>query len=62
MGERLAKELGAVWKAKVEQVPEFHNAMAGGADTREVITLLLELVWQMHESMVWLAGQVDDPA
>lgn len=62
MGERLAKEADALFKAKVEQVPLWHKAQQeGGVTNADAPELLLAMTGVIREVVLWIAGQVDDP-
>jgi hypothetical protein len=63
MGERLAKEVDAIYKARMEQGPAWHEGFARGDFTaEEAIPLVFEAIGALHATLVHLAGQIDDPA
>lgn len=63
MGERLAREADAIYKAKVEQGEAWHAAFRqGGVTTEEVVPMLAEAIGALREMILFLAREVDDPA
>jgi len=63
MGQRLAKDVQAIFEAKVDQDPMWHRAIAeGGLNTPEVIEFLLGLSGALREAIVYLAGELPDPS
>ncbi len=62
MGERLAKDVEALFKAKVEQRPEWHRMMQKrGLSAKEAPAMLAVLFGALKEAVVYVAREVDDP-
>ena len=63
MGERLAKEVQAIFRAKFEQLPSWHEGgqQAGSFSDHEVIGLLAETIGALQETVLYIAREIDDP-
>jgi hypothetical protein len=62
MGERLAKEVDAIFKAKIEQRPPWQKmTQEGGASAADAPELLLATIGALREVVLYIAREVDDP-
>jgi hypothetical protein len=62
MGERLAKEADALYKAKIEQSPLWHKAMRErGLTSSEALELTIEMTSVLREVVLHIAREVEDP-
>ncbi len=62
MGERLAKDVEALFTARVEQRPAWRRMMQKGSiSPQEAVPLLVELFGALKEAVVFVAREVDDP-
>jgi hypothetical protein len=62
MGERLAKEVEAILRAKVEQSPIWKKGPQQGGFTPKDATMVLGDMYEaLREVVVYLASEVDDP-
>jgi hypothetical protein len=67
MGERLAHEIDALFKAKVEESPPWRKGVAASGDEvglteHEMTELIVHMVGAVREAVIHLAREVDDPA
>jgi hypothetical protein len=61
MGERLAKEVDAILKAKIEQSPLWRRAIReGGARPEDAPELLFTMANTLREVVLFVAREVDD--
>jgi hypothetical protein len=61
MGERLAKEVDAILKAKIEQSPLWGRAMReGGVRPEDAPRLLFAMANTLREVIIYVAREVDD--
>lgn len=62
MGERLAKDVEALFTARVEQRPAWRRMMQKRSiSPQEAVPLLVELFGALKEAVVYVAREVDDP-
>lgn len=61
MGDRLAKEVEAIYKARPERSDEWQVAMKEGLTIGNAPAFLVEVTAALQEALVYLAREVDDP-
>ncbi len=62
MGERLAKEVEAVFRARFEQLESWNAVLRTGTLTLgELTPFMVDMTTLLRDMIIYLARQVDDP-